>query len=64
MFSALANNHGDLNSKLSLFVAIGPCATWKFQQPNNKDGLRLFSEALQKTCETNKVYELKLDKAI
>ena len=37
MFSALAENHGNLNSKISSFVALAPVASLNHDQPEDLD---------------------------
>ena len=59
MFSALSKNHGNLNNKLTTFIALAPVASLRYQDSaDEKMGLREFIKEAKRLCKVNKIYQL------
>ena len=59
MFSALSENHGNLNSKLSTFIALAPVASFKHQESRKEiEGLHVLLKKVKKITNMFGFYEL------
>ena len=58
MFSSLSENHGNLNDKINVFVALAPVASQKYQgSASEKAGLGTILDEAVKVCRENEIYE-------
>ena len=64
MFSALAEGHGNLQDKISHFIALAPAVNFKFQQVPDKEGLAQVRDLLLYANQELALYDTYIPKYI